>query len=107
MTKRWNEEEIISFLKSIKKEQVRLTKHAKDMLDRESNPDKKIPWNIIVDLITKQTPVNIEKQDTKKFGLTYHYPIKDKYDIYIVILIKDKFINVATQFITNKKRRKN
>ena len=77
------------------------------MLDRECNPDKKIPWHIIVDVITKQTPINIERQDNKKFGLTYPYPLKKEYDIYIVILIKDKFINVATQFITNKKRRNN
>lgn len=96
----------VCFLKNTKKEHVRLTKHARNMLDRENNPDKRIPWNVIVDLIVKQKPINIEKQDNKKFGLTYPYPLKDNYDIYIVILIKDKFINVATEFITNKKKEK-
>lgn len=46
----------------------------------------------------------IEQQGSKKFALTYDYD--DKHYILIVIAIKDKFINIVTQHIFNKKGEK-
>jgi len=48
--------------------------------------------------------LNLEQQGVKKFALTYDYD--DKYYFCIVIALKDKYINIATQYKFDKKRGK-
>ena len=46
--------------------------------------------------------LNLEQQGVKKFALTYDYD--DKYNFCIVIALKDKYINIVTQYKFDKKR---
>lgn len=95
MTRRLDKRNIVGFLHNFDKNQLRQTKHSN--LKCKS---REISFDYIIRCIIKEYPINIEQQEAKKFALTYDYNYE--YNIYIVISIKDKFINVVTQYIFNK-----
>jgi len=90
MTKRLDTNNIIDYLHNFNKNCLRQTKHSNIQLKK-----RKLSFNNVCKLLNERTPVKIEQQQNKKFSLTYDYD--DKYNICIVIAIKDKFINIVTQ----------
>ncbi|KZX14511.1 hypothetical protein MBCUT_20830 [Methanobrevibacter cuticularis] len=95
MTIRLDENNIIDFLHGCNKNQLRQTKHS-----NKRRKFRQILFDDICRLIIEESPINIEQEGSKKFDLTYDY--NEEYNIYIVLAIKDKFINIVTQYIINK-----
>jgi len=92
MTIRLDENNIVEYLHNFNKKHIRQTKHSNRKLKV-----RKFSFEVIIKLITEETPVNIKQEESKKFALIYSYD--EKQDIRIVIAIKDKFINIVTQHI--------
>ena len=55
----------------------------------------------IIRFLTEEEPLHIEQQESKKFALFYDYDID--YIIRIIIVLKDKFINLSTHIQLKKK----
>ena len=55
----------------------------------------------IIRFLTEEEPLHIEQQESKKFALFYDYDIG--YIIRIIIVLKDKFINLSTHIQLKKK----
>jgi len=97
MTIRLNENNIIDYLRNFNKNHIRQSKHSNSRRKR-----REFPVELIIELISKKSPIHIEQQETKLFALTY--PYTEDYNIYIVVAIKDKFINLVTQHKISKER---
>ena len=99
MTIRLDENNIINFLHNFNKKHIREGKHS-----NYRSKQRKILFDDIIMFLTLEFPVQIEQQETKKFALIYHY--HGEYYIYIVIAIKDKFINIVTQYMFNRSKKR-
>jgi len=98
MTIRLDENNIVKFLHNFNKKHIRQGKHSNYRCKQ-----RKIPFDDIILFLTLKFPVYIEQQGNKKFALVYHY--RDEYYIYIVIAVKDKFINMVTQYMFNRSKK--
>jgi len=96
MTLRIKENNIIKHLKKFNKNQIRETQHSKC-----KKKIRKVSFEKIVDLLLNESPIKIEQQENKKFALTYKY--NEQYNLFIVISLKDKFINIVTLYPFTKK----
>lgn len=96
MTIRLDEENIINYIKSFKKCQIRQTRHANSKIK-----NRDISFDDIIDALLMKTPIKIEQQESKKFLFVYNYTIT--HDLYIIVGIKDKFINIVTQYTNDEK----
>ncbi|MCL2115540.1 MAG: hypothetical protein FWH29_04890 [Methanobrevibacter sp.] len=92
MTIRLNEYNIVDYLHSFNKKHIRQTKHSNRKLKT-----RKFSFELIIKLITEETPLDIKKEESKKFALVYKY--KEQYNLRIIVAIKDKYINIVTQHL--------
>jgi len=99
MTNRFNEKNILDYLHSFDKRHIRQTKHSAN-----KRKEREFPIEFIIKTLKEKHPLDIKQQENKKFALSYH--INEKYNLLIVISLKDKFINIVTQYIYLKKKRK-
>ena len=95
MTTRLNENNIVDYLQNFNKNRIRPTNHSNERC-RERN----FSIDDIIDIITKENPIYIDQQESKKFALIYEYG--NNY-IKVVIAIKDKFIDIPTVHKIGKK----
>ena len=93
---RFDENNIVDYLHNFNKNRIRQGKHSNSRRKR-----RKFPVELIIELISEKFPLYIEQQETKLFAMTYHY--NENYNIYMVLAIKDKFINLVTQHKISKK----
>ena len=68
MTIRLNENNIINFLHNFNEKHIRESKHS-----NYRSKHRKILFHDIIKFLTRNFPIHIEQQGTKKFALTYHY----------------------------------
>ena len=97
MTQRINENKILEYLKKFNKKKIRETKH--------SNCKQKVrnvSFNDITYLLLNETPFNIVQQESKKFALSYNF--NEKYNLVIVIALKDKFIKYCNSISIHKNK---
>ena len=97
MTRRLDESNIIVYLHNFDEKHIRQGNHS-----NKRRKDWEFSFKEIINYLKDEFPVDIEQQGTKKFALTYNY--NDKYYFYIVIALKDKFINILTQYKIKKER---
>jgi len=97
MTIRLDKTNIIKYLKTFKESQIRISKHSN--LKRK---ERLLTCEDIYRFILHETPYLIKQEGTKEFELTYKYD--DEHCFFIVIAIKDKFINIVTQYKYNKRK---
>ena len=98
MTTRIDENNIVDYLHNFNKKHIRQTKHS-----NTKRKDRKFPIEFIIITLTEKYPIIIKQKKNKKFALVY--PYTQEYNLNIVISIKDKYINIVTQYIFNKKRK--
>ncbi|KZX16773.1 hypothetical protein MBCUT_06370 [Methanobrevibacter cuticularis] len=89
MTTRFDESTIVDYLNNFKKEHIRRNHKYNDKIKK-----RKISHEEIVKFLTEEEPLLIEQQESKKFALFYDY--NTNYIIKIIIVLKDKFINLPT-----------
>jgi len=99
MTIRLDENNIIDFLHNFNEKHIRESKHS-----NYRSKHRKILFQRVRKLLTQEFPIYIKQQGTKKFALRYHY--HEEYYIFIVIAVKDKFINMVTQYLFKRSNKK-
>ena len=92
---RFDENNIVDYLHNFNKNCIRQSKHS-----NFRHKERELFFEDTNRLLSEEIPINIEKQNSKKFALTYNYD--NKHNFYIVIAVKDKFINIVTQYIIDK-----
>ncbi len=97
MTIRLNEHNIVDYLHNFNKNCIRQSIHS-----NVRHKERKLFFKDTSKFLNEEFPVIVEKQGHKKFALTYDYD--EKHNFYIVIAVKDKFINIVTQYIIDKDR---
>ncbi|RBQ23688.1 hypothetical protein ALNOE001_07530 [Candidatus Methanobinarius endosymbioticus] len=97
MTMRFDEDDIVKYLLNFNKNHIIPTNHSK-MRNRQRN----FSLNELIEIIKTEKPIYIQQQEFKKFSLIYEY---ENEKIKRVIVIKDKFINIATAHRIGKKYR--
>jgi len=95
MTMRFDKNNIVDYLHNFNKNCIRQSKHS-----NVRHKQRELFFEDTNKFLSEEIPTSIEQQDSKKFSLTYDYD--DKHNFYIVIAIKDKFINIVTQHIIDK-----
>jgi ABC-type microcin C transport system permease subunit YejE len=88
MTNRFDEDNILDYLHSFNKNHIRPTNHAHIRFKQRN-----FSLDELSEIITKEKPVCVKQQGSKKFSLIYEY---DDNNVNIVVAIKDKFINIPT-----------
>lgn len=89
MTTRFDESNIVYFLHHFNKKHIRCNQKYNIKIKK-----RKFTHEKITKLLTEKDPFFIQQQESKKFALYYDY--NKKYDIKIVIVIKDKYIDLPT-----------
>ena len=95
MTMRFNEKNIVDYLHNFNKNCIRQSKHS-----NFRHKERELFFKDTNKFLSEKSPIIIEQQGSKKFALTYNYD--NKHNFYIVIAVKDKFINIVTQYIIDK-----
>ena len=95
MTMRFDENNIVDYLHNFNKNCIRQSKHS-----NFRHKERELFFEDTNKFLSEKIPIIIKQQDSKKFALTYAYDTK--HNFYIVIAIKDKFINIVTQYIIDK-----
>lgn len=95
MTMRFDENNIVDYLHNFNKNCIRQSKHS-----NFRHKEREIFFEDTNKFLNEKIPIFIEQQEPKKFALIYDYD--DNHNFYIVIAVKDKFINIVTQYISNK-----
>ncbi|MCL2156523.1 MAG: hypothetical protein FWH54_00690 [Methanobrevibacter sp.] len=98
MTRRFDEKNIVDYLNNFNKNCIRPSKHS---IFRHK--ERKLVLKDTIKFLTEKNPKIIKQYGSKEFSLIYDYD--DKHCYHIVIAIKDKFINIETQYKLDKKRR--
>lgn len=96
-------EKMIHILSVTPKNQINLTYHA---LNKMNDRDLAEDW--IFESLLNKKPQGILKQDSNKFKLHYKHPMKNEYDLIIVIAVINspkKTIRVVTTYEQTVKRR--
>ncbi|MBF4469215.1 MAG: hypothetical protein ISP01_07390 [Methanobrevibacter arboriphilus] len=96
MTNRITSENIVDYLHNFNENHFREGRHSS-----RRRKLRHIEFEKIKVKLKTEMPIDIEQQEIKKFALTYYF--NENYNIYIVIALKDKFINIVTQHIISKK----
>jgi len=96
MTTRFDENNIVDYLHNFNEKCIRQGNHS-----NERRKEWKFSFDEITNFLKEESPIDIQQQGTKKFALKYYY--NDIYDFFIVISLKDKFINILTQYKTKRK----
>lgn len=97
MTARFNENNIVEYLHNFKKDHIRQNPKYNDKIKK-----RKFSHEKIIKFLIEEEPLLIEQQESKKFALFYDY--NNNYIIKIIIVIKDKFINLPTTHPIRKDR---
>ena len=95
MTVRFDEKNVVEYLHNFNKNRIRQSKHSKFR-----HKERELFFKDTSRFLSEKIPIIVDQQNSKKFALTYDYD--DKHNFYIVISLKDKFINVVTQYIIDK-----
>ena len=96
MTTRFDENNIVYFLHNFNKEHIRCNPKYNIKIKK-----RKFTHNEIIKFLTEKSPLIIQQQEPKKFALFYDY--NEKYDIKIVVVIKDKYIDLPTTHQVKKR----
>lgn len=92
MTNRFDEGNIVEYLHNFKKEHIRRNQRYNDKIKKRN-----FSHDEIVEFLTEKEPLLIEQQESKKFALFYDYNnYNNNHIIKIIIVLKDKFINLPT-----------
>lgn len=99
MTTRFDGNNILYFLHNFNKEHIRGNQKYNIKIKK-----RKFTHDEITKFLTEKNPLLIQQQESKKFALIYDY--NEKYAIKIVVVIKDKYIDLPTAHPIKKRNLK-